>query len=105
MANIAEDIELGEVALILGTIVVGGYFVYKALDKLGVTDLAKTTADTGSDTSLSSKIYDNTFSIDTPAIKQGYGPTLAESAGITASNPIGAVKSIVSGWWDDLTGN
>jgi hypothetical protein len=103
VANIAEDVELGEVALILGVVVVGGYLVYKALDKLGIMDLAKTTADTGNDTSFSSKVYDNTFSIDTPATKAGYGPTLSEAAGLAANNPIGSVKAIVSGWWDDLT--
>jgi len=103
VANIAEDVELGEVILILGVVVVGGYLVYKALAKLGIMDLAKTTPDTGDDTSFISKIYDNTFSVDTPATKAGYGPTLSEAAGLASNNPWGATKAIVSGWWDDLT--
>lgn len=101
--SIGEDIELGEVLLILVVILIGGYFVYKALDKLGIFDLAKTTPDTGEDTSFVSKVYDNTFSIDTDATKQGYGPTLAEAAGTSITSPVSTIKSIVGGWWDDLT--
>ena len=111
MANIAEDVELGEVALILGVVVIGGYFVYKALDKAGVLDLAKTTPNTAptfangtpsgpADTSFVSKIIDNTFSVDTSATKAGYGPTLSQAAGDFWTSPWEGTKAIVSGWFN-----
>ncbi len=98
--SIGEDIELGEVLLILLVIVAGGFLVYKAIDKLGIMELAKTTADTGDDTSFTSKVYDNTFSIDSTPSKQGYGPTLSEAAVDFWSAPIEGTKAIVKGWFE-----
>lgn len=91
-----EDLEIGEVAIIVALIAGVVYLVYEAFNKLSGTqaDPGGGAAGTGVLSNLANQLEVGNSS-----------ESFSQAAATVVADPFTSAKTIIGGWWNDLTGD